>query len=345
LGIPLVIALFVGCGVRSEQPAQVPTVDLSGTYTGYSWAGEAQGKTLEEATQKIETVLTLNTAGVITDASLKFLVKNSDGTWRERNDTSATVEVDYGVSPTSAVADPYTPGTSMFKVKTADLMSFFALGVDKDGTVAFALVDPIHRYMEEMKFNPGFDYSMKITQLTIGSGLLVPTIRESSGGYLKIHDWTDYSDKHIFDFYDPYIYVSRGTFQGLGPNSTVKDLLEKAGVRFINNLPEQMEPTYGFYASGGWAGNYANISNYLIGKSATDMTSLIDWSNPRYSANINQDNFFGLDTLSGATRTVQNSTDGISGATVRVSREATSYQRALVSAGILNESEVIKGRF
>jgi len=34
-----------------------------------------------------------------------------------------------------------------------------------------------------------------------------------------------------------------------------------------------------------------------------------------------------------------------SGATVRISRESTSYQRALVEAGILDESDVVIGRF
>jgi Na+-transporting NADH:ubiquinone oxidoreductase subunit NqrC len=65
----------------------------------------------------------------------------------------------------------------------------------------------------------------------------------------------------------------------------------------------------------------------------------------RWSKAINDDNFFGVDVVSSATKTAQNSVDGISGATVRISRESTSYQRALVKAGILEEKEVIKGRF
>ncbi len=47
----------------------------------------------------------------------------------------------------------------------------------------------------------------------------------------------------------------------------------------------------------------------------------------------------------GATKTAQDSLDGIAGATVRMSRESTSFQRALVAAGILTEEDVIKGRF
>ena len=60
---------------------------------------------------------------------------------------------------------------------------------------------------------------------------------------------------------------------------------------------------------------------------------------------MNGDNFFGIDVVSGATKTAQNSTDGIAGATVRMSRESTSYQRALVKSGIISEEDVIKGRF
>ena len=347
LSILLMIAL-VSCGVRSESTdnAISDSRDYSGTYTGFSWQGEAKGVTLDEAGQKIETVLTLDASGTITDASIRFLVKNSDGTWKERNDSSAAVQVDFSVTPVRSIPDPYEPGKSQFSIKTADMMSFYAAAVNSDGTVAFGLVDPIHRYLSEVKLETGFDYSRKVTDLTIGSGLLIPTIRTSGSGYLKPKTWDEYGDKHLFGFYtSPYVYVSRGTFEGLGANSTVKDLLEKAGIRFENNTPVPSEPVYGFYANGGWNGNYAAMRRFLLGKKATELTSLIDWSTPRYAANINEDKFFGMDTVSGATRTVQNSTDGIAGATVRITREATSYQRALVAAGIIDESDVIKGRF
>jgi len=52
-----------------------------------------------------------------------------------------------------------------------------------------------------------------------------------------------------------------------------------------------------------------------------------------------------VDTVTGATKTVQDSVDTISGATVRMSRESGAYQRALVDAGILEEKDVIKGRY
>ena len=126
---------------------------------------------------------------------------------------------------------------------------------------------------------------------------------------------------------------------------SVGDLLEAMGVRFEGERPEPMDVNWGYYGVGGWHGNARAMENYLIGKDATETTSLVDWSEPRYANAINEENQFGVDVRSGATRTVQNSFDGISGATVRISREATSYQRALVSAGIIDESDVVIGRF
>ncbi len=99
------------------------------------------------------------------------------------------------------------------------------------------------------------------------------------------------------------------------------------------------------FGVGGWNGNLNAIAENLIGVDATGKTSLIDWSISRFGDAIDDQNRFGVDVPSGATRTVQDSIDTISGATVRVSREATSYQRALVAAGIIDESDVVIGRF
>lgn len=332
--------LAVSCGGR----------DYSGTYTGYSWQAESKGTTLEAAAQKIETTLTLDRKGKILDAKINFLVKGKDGKWFSRNDPAADVAVDFTADPAQAVltndGSGYTAGKSMFTVKTADMMSFYASAVDTDGTAALAVVEPITRYQFEIKMKPGFDFSLPIKNLTVGSGLLVPTVRASSGGYLKIKNWDNVADKHILAFYrDPYVLTGRGVFQGLTPDSTVGQLLEKTGIVFIDGRPQPREAAYGFSSLGGWAGNYKSIAEFLKGKDATKLTSLIDWKNPRYAAGINTDNFFGVDAKSGATRTVQNSVDGIAGATVRMSRESTSYQRALVQAGILQEKNVIKGRF
>ncbi len=325
--------------------------DYSGTYTGYSWRGEAKGVALEDATQKIETVLVLDKDGTILDASIDFMKLNSAGDgWYNRNDDSATVEVDFSVDPTLAVPQSgdqdYQAGDSMFTIKTNDMMSFYAVAVDSDGTVAFAMVDPIHRYMSEIKFENDFDFSRPVSDLTIGNGLLTPTVRTSSSGYLKPTEWGTHDDSHLFGFYSsPYVYNGRGTFTGVTPQSSIQELLESAGVTFVDGKAEPKAPSHGFYANGGWTGNYIAMEEFLVGKKATELTSLIDWSVSRYKKGINDDNFFGVDSVSGSTRTVQNSTDTIAGATVRVSREATSYQRALVEAGIIDEKDVIKGRF
>lgn len=129
-------------------------------------------------------------------------------------------------------------------------------------------------------------------------------------------------------------------------NSTVQEFLEAMGVEFSGVTPQPQAVAYGYFGIGGWAGNYTAIANYLIGQNARDVTSLVDWTAERYQRSINDQNQFGVDVETGATRTAQLSTvDGIAGATVRMSRESTSYQRALVDAGVISEDDVIIGRF
>lgn len=324
--------------------------DYSGNYVGYSWKGEAEGTTLEEAEQKIETKLTIDSKGVITDASMLFLKKDKEGNWYTRQDTKAEVEVDFSKTPTKATLETdnqeYSSGESMFDIKTADMMAFYASAVDKDGTSALAIVDPYTRYQFEFKMDKDFDYSTKMKDMTIENGMAVPTTSTSTSGYIKPKSWDEYTNFNILSFYkDTYVLTGRGIFEGLTEESSIKEYLERTGVKFEGDMPSEMEVTYGFTGIGGWEGNYKAISEYLIDKDATEVTSLIDWSIPRYSKGINEDKFFGLDVVSGATKTVQNSADTISGATVRMSRESTSYQRALVDAGIIKEEDVIKGRF
>lgn len=114
-------------------------------------------------------------------------------------------------------------------------------------------------------------------------------------------------------------------------SSSVQSFLEALGVKFEGGNPQPMSVEYGYYGKGGWSGNYRAVEKSLIGQDATKLTSLIDWSKSRYARAINDKNQFGIDVKSGAT--------------VRMSREATSYQRALVAAGILSEEDVIIGRF
>lgn len=105
LGITLILALSItalGCSAQPTTSNQPPatsnqpsaTKDYSGTYTGYSWKEEAKGTKLDEAKEKIETVLTLDKNGIITDAKLLFYVKDKEGKWYTRTDSSADVSVD-----------------------------------------------------------------------------------------------------------------------------------------------------------------------------------------------------------------------------------------------------------
>ncbi len=340
LSIFSILALLGACSGR----------DYSGTYTGYAWKDEIKGVSLEEAKEKIVTTLTLDKDSTILDAKMDFLVQKSDGSWSSRLDESADIKVDFTVTPTPAVPPregvEYKAGQSMFQIKTASTMSLYAVAVAEDRTLALAIAEPLTRYLFESKLPPKFDYNQPISALTIASGLSVPTVRLSAGGLIKPKSWDEFKDKTFLDFYrDTYLFTGRGVFQGLTRNDSIKAYLERLGVRFDDRGPKPTDPLHGFTGNGGWKGNYEAIRNFLIGKKATELTSLVDWSNPRYAGAINENNFFGVDVKAGATATVQNSVDGIAGATVRMSRESNSYQRALVAAGILTEDKVIKGRF
>ena len=142
-----------------------------------------------------------------------------------------------------------------------------------------------------------------------------------------------------------HVISDYGTFDGVTETSTMQELLEAAGVMFTAGVPDEHAISYGRHSAGGWQGNYEAIEEYLIGKSALDLDTLVDWDVERWGDAVNEDNFFGIDVPAGATRSAQDSYDTIAGATVRMSRESTSFQRALVKAGILTEEDVVKGRF
>jgi hypothetical protein len=341
----LALVLMQGCTPKAPDIPEPPR-SYAGQYVGYSWQGEAQGVALANATQYIETILELDDKGIITDAKMRFFVK-VDGYWTTRQSGNATVAINYAVTPEAATpGDSYARGKSMFTVSTADMMSFYASGVNTDGTVAAVLVCPVTRYQYEVRLPANFDFSTKVSDLTIGSGLLVPTVRTSAGGLLRPSDWASLANKTIFDISVwSHVVNDVGIFAGVNNASSVQRFLEAMGVTFVDGKPQTKPATYGYFGLGGWTGNYGAVEQWLIGKDATQVTSLVDWSVPRYAGAINDKNQFGIDVASGATRTVQNSIDGISGATVRISRESTSYQRALVRAGIIAAKDVIIGRF
>jgi hypothetical protein len=225
-------------------------------------------------------------------------------------------------------------------------MAFYAAAADKNGTAVLAIVEPYTRYQFEYRLPASFDFNKPMKKLTVGSGLAVPAVRTSASGQIKPASWEQYKDYSVLDFYkSPYVLTGKGVFAGLDGNSSIREYLERAGIVFTDGRPQETPVKYGFTGIGGWSGNYDAVRSYLIGKNALKQKTLIDWTIPKYKAGINKDNFFGVDTVAGATKTVQNSYDGIAGATVRMSREDTSYQRAIAAAGILTEAEVIKGRF
>jgi hypothetical protein len=329
------------------------TEDFSGEYIGYSWKGESQGVTLEEATEKIETKITLDKKGVITNFEMDFLVLKNDQ-WIKRNDPTATISFDTSVDPTPAIigADSVESGNSMFEIKTNDKMSLYVVGVDSDGTVAYGIVDPITRYLLEAKFGPDYDFSTQLGKLTVNDGF-VPTVLTSGGGLLKPKSFEELENMSVLDIsiYSHVINL-RGVYEGITNETTVEELLTLSGVTFVDGKPQPLEGTHGFHSIGGWDGNYKNIAKTMIGKNASEMTGLTNFEGKNfegdeYKLGIDENNFFGIyeDTVTGATKTIQKSYETIAGATVRISRENTSFQRALVEAGIITEEQVIKGRF
>ncbi|ABR47764.1 hypothetical protein Amet_1585 [Alkaliphilus metalliredigens QYMF] len=343
----LLSVTLVGCSeeapVEVSQPIEESVASLEGRYVGYSWNGEANGTSLEDTNQYIETILELDQDGIIQDAKLSFFVQR-DGYWTMRQSGNAYVDVDFSVDPTPAEGGAdYVAGNSMFTVHTADMMAFYAFAVDNSGDTAVVMVDPITRYQFEMKIPQDFDFDTPVGEMTIGSGLTVPTVRTSGN---RAAEWDELADNNIFNVSGwSHVVNDVGVLADIDESSTVQVFLEALGVEFDGGQPQSRAVEYGYFGKGGWEGNHNAIAQSLIGQNATEMTSLVDWSNERYAANINEQNQFGLDTESGATRTVQDSINTISGATVRITREATSYQRALVNAGILSEEDVIIGRF
>ncbi len=322
--------------------------DLSGTYVGYSWKGEASGTLLEDASQKIETTLTLSADGTIVDAEMLFW-KLKDGSWYTRQDGTAHVSADLGVTPVAATpGSSYSKGTSMFTVDTHDFMSLYAVEVDEAGNTAFLFVDPITRYQFEILLPVGYNFATQVSAVTVDGtpGGFIPTVRTSGSGLFKPASWTELAGMNMFSIsMFSHVMQDTGVFEGLNGDSTMQELLEAVGVVFTEGVPATQGLEYGRHSNGGWQGNYEAIAEYLIGKNVSEITSLVDWDVERWNLAINEDNIFGVDLVAGATKTAQNSLDTIAGATVRMSRESTSFQRALAAAGVITEEEIVIGRF
>ncbi len=346
--VGLLVALAVALtGCEPERVViEAGPAGFAGRHVGYSWLGEARGVPFEEASAFVEAMLELDENANITNARFLYFEKR-DGYWTTRQSGNAYVSVDFSINPTPAtLGSEYRAGRSMFTVYTASPMSFWAAAVSNDGVVAVRVSEPLTRFWHEMKFPPDFDFDQPISTLTLGSGLAVPTARSSGGAWLQPKSWDELADKYFFYYHD-YSHVLRdhGIFEGISGESSIREFLSRMEIAFEENRPVAMPTRYGYFGIGGWVGNYAAIERYVTGRNAREFTSLVDWTAQRYAGSIDAQNRFGVDVVSGATRTAQNSVDAISGATVRVSRESTAYQRALVQAGILTESDVVIGRF
>lgn len=341
--------LLSACNSADEKES----TDYSGSYTGYSWKGEIDGVEFDDASEYIETNLKLDKDGTIIDLEMYFVKRKDDGDVY-RNDPLTTVTTNFDVNPTAATpGTDYKEGTSMFEIETADMMSLYLVDVNDKGEIAFGLVDPITRYLFEMKFPADYDYNKTFGELTINNGL-TPTVLASSSGMIKLDSFDEIADSSLLDINDfSYVIGKRGVFEGLTNETSIKEMLTMAGVTFDGNTAKKTSKNYDFHGAGGWAGNYEAIANEMIGKNALEITELASFegttylTKKSYKDSINEDNFFGVntDTVSTATKTIQSSYDTFSGATVRISRENNSYQRALKEAGILKEEDIIKGRF
>ncbi|MCK8817213.1 hypothetical protein MWH28_07550 [Natroniella sulfidigena] len=347
-----IVVIAVGC--RDEQAATTDGESLEGTYVGRAWRGQTDGVDefdADETDRYIETILTLDEDGIIEDAQMRFF-QQYDGYWGVRNDGSADIEVDFSVEPTMASfnnAGEYELGDSMFDVSTTNMNALYAVAVDEDtGDVAALLVDPWYRFVHELRLDEDFDFENATIgeDLNYTSGNFFATKRAARDNEI---DWEEeYGDNTIFDFIAwNHVMTARGPFEGMDEDTSVKEFLAAMDVEFANGQPQPMDVEYGHHSLGGWDGNYAAVEEFLIGQDATELTNLYDedavltGQTEPLSEAINEDNVFGADVPSGATRNVQDSYDTVAGATVRMSREATSYQRALEAAGILDEDEVI----
>lgn len=318
------------------------------TYKGYAWNGEKNGVKVEDANTKIEAILTLDNKGIIVDSEFNYLVKQGNN-WVKRNDnTVKNLKVDFNKTPKN-ITPGKDDGVSMFSYEILSPLGLYGVSVSAKNEVAFFFLEPNTRYQFEIKLPANFNYNTQIKDITLKSGLVFAT-RYNSGGYLSPKSLSEIEGYSVFALNQfSYTIFKRSVFDGLSSTSTVKDLLTRAGVQFDGNKPKQMAVAYGFTGNGGWYGNYKAISTYLKGKDANKLKTLIDWnktsyvSKKKFKDGVDKDNFFG--GVTGATRSIQDSYNGISGATVRMSRENEAYQRALVEAKLLKESEVIKGRF
>jgi len=240
----------------------------AGTYTGYAWRGESKGVLLKDATGYIVCKISLDDNGVIKAARLNVLTMHGDR-WVERSNPESMVTIDYDVTPTAVIlGEKNVNGVSMFRILTTDKMGFYAASVNEKGIGALTIVDAVLRYQFEFKFPAGFDYSAKFGTLTIGDKTIPTTATED--GLVKVSDWNAFKGKTILNVnMFNHVITKYGIFKGLSGNSTIREFMERTGIKFdAIGHPLPASPVWGFHSMGGWYGNYTAIADYLIGKNA-----------------------------------------------------------------------------
>ncbi|UTW70586.1 hypothetical protein KHA80_10400 [Anaerobacillus sp. HL2] len=50
------------------------------------------------------------------------------------------------------------------------------------------------------KMGKDFDFSTKLADMTVGNGLAIPTVRESSGAKTKPTNWEEFAANSVMDF-------------------------------------------------------------------------------------------------------------------------------------------------
>ncbi|WP_202943866.1 hypothetical protein [Natranaerobius thermophilus] len=234
------LVIVAGCADTDEPATEESNGEdeqeqsLEGRYVGYSWEGEADGQSFDEAGRYIETILELDEDGIIEDATMRYF-QEIDGYWTTRQSGNAYVDVDFSVEPKEATpGDDYQEGQSMFTVNTANMMNFYATAVDETGEVAVTMVDPVTRYQFDYNFPADFDYDTPMSEITVDSDYFVPTVRTSGGGVEQVEDWEDFADKTIFNMHDMWSHVvnDTGELEGIDEDSSVREFLEAFEIEF-----------------------------------------------------------------------------------------------------------------
>ena len=309
------------------------------TKVAYSYkSGEAA-----TSNQRVKSEVTVK-SGVIQDIKFAFEKITTNGAWdsetisrRDDKTISATRNSNAfaGLSLTAINSSDTTDDiagigtTSMFDITATDMMSTYA--AVSDGTnVSVAIMGAESRMMYEAVINKTSDAAKGLDDLDW----------KVNKAHYSAHKGSDAKiGTTPFNFGDwEKVAVANGVFKGLSTamdsTSTAADLiakLEAAGMK------DDSKVVSGFHSLGGWYGNYRAIEASLKGKNVNNFKYLWNYDGPQLGSKPNET----TGNITGSTN-IQDSTNGISGATVRTSRENHAFQLALVELGFLKSNEVFE---